>query len=125
LPRFCADEGLFHSAGAVMARVCAGRPRRLLVAVFVVAAAVTIDQAAANRSTLLAVIVVVAGGALVLVPSLVLLFRLFLLGRLDPADTPGATVPRIAQKARTGMLPAFACAIATFGLTATAPDEET
>ena len=41
LARLCADEGLFHAAGAVLARVCAGRPRRLLAAVFVVAAAVT------------------------------------------------------------------------------------
>jgi hypothetical protein len=31
LARFCADDGLFHSAGAVMARVSADRPRQLLV----------------------------------------------------------------------------------------------
>jgi cytochrome d ubiquinol oxidase subunit II len=48
----------------------------------------TIDQAAAGRSTLLAVIIAVAGGALVLVPSLVLLFRLVLRGRLDPVGRP-------------------------------------
>jgi cytochrome d ubiquinol oxidase subunit II len=114
----------------------------------------TVDQAAAGRSTLLAVIVAVTGGAVVLVPSLVVLFRLFLLGHLDPADTPGATVPRVARKARFRLLPAiagttlvigvgatvvadggwtlvlgvlclFAGAIATFVLSATPPDEET
>jgi cytochrome bd ubiquinol oxidase subunit II len=47
----------------------------------------------------------------VLVPSLILLFRLFLRGRLDPAVTPDATVlnpPHIAQKRRTHLLAAFA-----------------
>jgi cytochrome d ubiquinol oxidase subunit II len=73
----------------------------------------TIDQAAAGRSTLLAVIVAVAGGAIVLVPSLILLFHLFLRGRLDPAVTLDATVltpPHIAQnqKGKTRLLAALA-----------------
>jgi cytochrome d ubiquinol oxidase subunit II len=71
----------------------------------------TIDQAAAGRSTLLAVIIAVVGGAIVLVPSLVLLFRLFLRGHLDPAATPGATVlnpPHLAQKEKTRLLTALA-----------------
>lgn len=71
----------------------------------------TIDQAAAGRSTLLAVIIAVVGGAIVLVPSLVLLFRLFLRGHLDPAATPGATVlnpPHVAQKEKTRLLTALA-----------------
>jgi cytochrome bd ubiquinol oxidase subunit II len=71
----------------------------------------TIDQATAGRSTLLAVIIAVAGGAIVLVPSLILLFRLFLRGRLDPAATPDATVlnpPHIAQKRKTRLLAALA-----------------
>ncbi|MEV4510689.1 cytochrome d ubiquinol oxidase subunit II [Dactylosporangium sp. NPDC049525] len=50
----------------------------------------TVEQAAAGRTTLLAVIVAVAAGAVVLVPSLVLLFHLFLRGRLDPAAEPAA-----------------------------------
>jgi cytochrome d ubiquinol oxidase subunit II len=45
----------------------------------------TIDEAAAGRSTLWAVVIGVAAGAIVLVPSLVLLFHLFLRGRLLPA----------------------------------------
>jgi cytochrome d ubiquinol oxidase subunit II len=48
------------------------------------------DWAATSRSTLLAVIIAVAGGSIVLVPSLFLLFLLFLRGRLDPAATPDA-----------------------------------
>ncbi len=47
----------------------------------------TVTQAAAGRSTLLALVIAVACGSLVLVPALVLLFTLFLRGRLD---TPGA-----------------------------------
>jgi arsenical pump membrane protein len=41
LAQLCDDEGLFHAAGSVLARVGAGQPGRLLVAVFAVAAAVT------------------------------------------------------------------------------------
>jgi cytochrome bd ubiquinol oxidase subunit II len=51
----------------------------------------TVEQAAASRSILIAVIVAVAAGAVVLVPSLILLFHLFLSSRLSPATTPGAT----------------------------------
>ena len=43
----------------------------------------TVSQAAAGRATLIATIVSVAVGAVVLVPSLILLFSLFLRGRLD------------------------------------------
>jgi len=48
----------------------------------------TIDQAAAGRSTLAAVAVTAAAGAVVLVPSLALLFGLFLRGRLDASGGP-------------------------------------
>ena len=41
LARLCDDEGLFDACGAWMARAAAGRPRRLLAAVFVAASAVT------------------------------------------------------------------------------------
>lgn len=41
LAQLCDDEGLFHAAGTALARAGAGRPQRLLVAVFVVAAAIT------------------------------------------------------------------------------------
>jgi arsenical pump membrane protein len=41
LAQLCDDEGLFYACGAWMARVAAGRPRRLLLAVFVLASTVT------------------------------------------------------------------------------------
>ncbi|WP_030622556.1 SLC13 family permease [Streptomyces sclerotialus] len=41
LARLCADEGLFEACGAWMARAAAGRPRKLLAAVFVLASAIT------------------------------------------------------------------------------------
>jgi cytochrome d ubiquinol oxidase subunit II len=45
----------------------------------------TVSQAAAGRSTLIATIVAVAAGAVVLVPSLAVLYALVLRGRLDTA----------------------------------------
>ncbi|MGH3602949.1 MAG: cytochrome d ubiquinol oxidase subunit II, partial [Pseudonocardiaceae bacterium] len=117
----------------------------------------TIDQAAASRSTLLAVIIAVAAGAIVLLPSLILLFRLFLHGRLDPAATPEPTAltpPHLPRKGQTHLLAAFAaatfligvgvtvfadggwarvlgviclfaCAISTFDLVTTEPNQQT
>ncbi|MGW0928435.1 SLC13 family permease [Streptomyces sp. NPDC002644] len=41
LAQLCDDEGLFHTCGAWMARRAAGRPRRLLVLVFVTASLIT------------------------------------------------------------------------------------
>ncbi|HTA36703.1 MAG TPA: cytochrome d ubiquinol oxidase subunit II [Solirubrobacteraceae bacterium] len=46
----------------------------------------TVQQAAAPRDTLVLIVVAVLGGALILFPSLALLFRLVLQGRLDHAD---------------------------------------
>jgi cytochrome bd ubiquinol oxidase subunit II len=69
----------------------------------------TIEEAAAGRSTLIAIIVSLALGALVLVPSLALLFGLVLRGRFDapPVDAPPAP-PRAESPAR--LLPvAVAC----------------
>jgi cytochrome d ubiquinol oxidase subunit II len=52
----------------------------------------TIAQAAAPRDTLVLVIVSVLAGAVILFPSLGLLFRLTLQGRLDPHATAAAEV---------------------------------
>jgi cytochrome bd ubiquinol oxidase subunit II len=49
----------------------------------------TVQQAAAGRETLIATIVAVAVGAVVLVPSLGLLYSLVLRGRLDVSETHG------------------------------------
>jgi cytochrome d ubiquinol oxidase subunit II len=48
----------------------------------------TIEQAAAGRSSLVAIVVAVAAGSVVLIPALILLFGLFLRGRLGPSDEP-------------------------------------
>ena len=69
------------SASIAVAAIVAGwalaqRPRFL--------PGLTVEQAAASRSALIATLVGVGIGAIVLVPSLVLLFRLFLRGRFDP-----------------------------------------
>jgi cytochrome bd ubiquinol oxidase subunit II len=56
----------------------------------------TVVQAAANRSTLVALIVAVVCGAVVLVPSLGLLFTLYLRGRLDTAEDEVASWPAAA-----------------------------
>jgi cytochrome d ubiquinol oxidase subunit II len=62
----------------------------------------TVTQAAAGRSTLVALVIAVACGAVVLVPSLVLLFTLFLRGQLDTPEShavgeaPAAAQPETA-----------------------------
>jgi cytochrome bd ubiquinol oxidase subunit II len=54
----------------------------------------TVTPAAAGHSTLVALVVAVACGAVVLVPSLILLFTLFLRGRLDtPESHPAGEAP--------------------------------
>jgi cytochrome d ubiquinol oxidase subunit II len=78
----------------------------------------TVTQAAAGRSALIALIVAVAVGSVILVPSLILLFTLFLRGQLDEPDsshptTPDATAtptpvttsaPRVSLRLPTGAL---------------------
>ena len=71
----------------------------------------TIEQAAAGRSTLAAVMISVAVGAIVLVPSLVLLFALFLRGYLDTetrADSSVLEVPGTGVEDRPRFLGPFA-----------------
>lgn len=81
----------------------------------------TITQAAASRDTLIAVIVAVLAGAMILFPSLGLLFRLVLRGRFDP-EQPARPATQAALATRrathTGALGrlAGACLIAGFGL---------
>jgi cytochrome d ubiquinol oxidase subunit II len=53
----------------------------------------TVTQAAAGRTTLTALVIAVACGAVVLIPSLALLYTLFLRGRLDAPETAHAPLP--------------------------------
>jgi cytochrome bd ubiquinol oxidase subunit II len=55
----------------------------------------TVTQAAASRSTLLALIVAVGCGAVVLVPSLGLLYGLYLRGLLNTPEGPGSGVTEL------------------------------
>jgi cytochrome d ubiquinol oxidase subunit II len=80
------------AVAAVVVGWAAGQAPRLLPGL-------TVVQAAAGRSTLIALIVAVVGGAVVLVPSLGLLFTLYLRGRLDTAE-------KSAPQARTRVRPA-------------------
>jgi cytochrome bd-type quinol oxidase subunit 2 len=79
------------SAALAVAAIMAGwaiaqRPRFL--------PGLTIAEAAAGRATLIALMVAVAVGAIVLVPSLLLLFSLLLRGRLDaPEKSVTASAP--------------------------------
>jgi cytochrome d ubiquinol oxidase subunit II len=81
----------------------------------------TIGEAAAGRATLIAVVIAAVGGAIILVPSLLLLFRLFLRGHLD-AHADGASIPDepgIESRDRGRLLGAFAvaCLVVGAGLT--------
>jgi cytochrome d ubiquinol oxidase subunit II len=81
----------------------------------------TIEAAAAPRTTLIAVIVAVLGGAVILFPSLALLFRLVLSGRLaekGEALELGARPPQLVRESRHGFLAraSLACLIAGIGL---------
>ena len=85
----------------------------------------TVSQAAAGRSTLIAVVIGVAVGAVVLVPSLALLFGLFLRGRLDTGpepNVPAVDVRGAASRTRPRRLGAFAvvCLLVGVGVTLTA-----
>ena len=71
------------AVAAVVVGWAAGQAPRLLPGL-------TVVQAAAGGSTLVALIIAVVGGAAVLVPSLGLLFTLYLRGRLDTPEDGGA-----------------------------------
>lgn len=78
----------------------------------------TVSEAAAGDDTMIAVIVSVAAGALVLGPSLALLFTLTLRGQLGDGGAPAASVPVQALAAvRTGLLAriSIACLLVTLG----------
>ena len=74
----------------------------------------TVDQAAAPRDTLIAVIVAVAGGGIVVIPSLLVLLRLSVAGRLGDYSADGGSVdPRNGPVRTPGLHPARAGRLAT------------
>jgi cytochrome d ubiquinol oxidase subunit II len=81
----------------------------------------TVRQAASPRETLIAVTIAVVGGAVILFPSLGLLFSLVLRGRFDrerPAQPSGEeSLADVLRMSRSGLLlrAAVACLIAGFG----------
>ena len=60
----------------------------------------TVTQAAAGRSTLVALVIAVACGAVVLVPSLALLYTLFLRGHLDTPESHAPGEARVTPASR-------------------------
>jgi cytochrome d ubiquinol oxidase subunit II len=86
----------------------------------VVLPGLTVSQAAAPRETLVAVIIAVVAGAVVLFPSLGLLFSLVLRGRFDqgqPAERPAVRGGDVMRASRPGLLgrSAVACLLAGVG----------
>jgi cytochrome d ubiquinol oxidase subunit II len=86
----------------------------------VVLPGLTVSQAAAPRETLVAAIIAVVAGAVVLFPSLGLLFSLVLRGRFDqgqPAERPAVRGGDVMRASRPGLLgrSAVACLLAGVG----------
>jgi cytochrome d ubiquinol oxidase subunit II len=88
----------------------------------------TVEQAAASDATLVALLVSMAAGAVILIPSLALLFRLVLLGRFDArpeepgslvhaGDAPVAAGPPSRPPGRAAGVAAAACAAVGVPLT--------
>lgn len=121
----CATLGLVYVRAYEPARYGAAVAVAAIVAGFALArwptilSGLTVDQAAAGHDTLVWVIVCVLAGGAILLPSLALLFRLTLTGRLHPVET-GTTLPGDAGRpsGNTALLTrsAIACLIAGAGL---------
>jgi cytochrome bd ubiquinol oxidase subunit II len=94
-----------YTAAAAVAAVVAGWP--LAQRPFFLPG-LTIDEAAAGHSTLVATLAVLAIGAVVLIPSLALLFGLVLRGRFDTETRPAEAMPRKGAS-RRGLLLPIAC----------------
>jgi cytochrome d ubiquinol oxidase subunit II len=110
------------AVAAVVVGWAAGQAPRLLPGM-------TVPAAAAGRSTLVALVIAVACGAVLLVPSLALLYTLFLRGRLDTPESVDVVVTSStaegasfaegaspARRARAWATAALAGLVAGFGL---------
>ncbi|HZV75617.1 MAG TPA: cytochrome d ubiquinol oxidase subunit II [Conexibacter sp.] len=113
-------EAARYSAAVAVAAIVAGWA---LAQKPVLLPGLTVSQAAADHDVLVAVLVSVAAGALVLVPSLALLFTLTLRGRLGyeqdagAAPTPTVGPVQVLSASRTGLLArvSIACLLLTLG----------
>jgi cytochrome d ubiquinol oxidase subunit II len=81
----------------------------------------TVEQAAAGRPVLIAIIVALGLGAVILLPSLGLLYSLLLRGRLDEGPAPARAHRAPAASPRTGTLLPAAGACLVIGVVATVP----
>jgi cytochrome d ubiquinol oxidase subunit II len=72
----------------------------------------TVEEAAAESSTLVALLVGLGVGALILIPSLVVLFRLVLAGRFDPDARVSATASERPRPAAISSSPPLAMPVA-------------
>lgn len=107
IARFC---GSLAVAAVVVGWALAQQP--------VILPGLTVEQAAAPHETLVAVIVAVVAGAVILFPSLGLLFSLVLRGRFDTAQPPELPGPiEVLRASRTGLTlrAALACFVAGLG----------
>ncbi len=87
----------------------------------------TVEEAAASEATLVALLVSIAIGSAILIPSLVLLFRLVLTGRFDERpeepgslerdEAPVVTGPPMPVRGRTAGIAAAVCAVLGVPLT--------
>jgi cytochrome bd ubiquinol oxidase subunit II len=84
------------AVAAVIAGWAAAQEPRLLPGL-------TVSQAAAGRATLIATIIAVAAGAVVLVPSLTLLYTLVLRGRLEGGERTTVAGTTVAGREGTGV----------------------
>ncbi|HUA74101.1 MAG TPA: cytochrome d ubiquinol oxidase subunit II [Solirubrobacteraceae bacterium] len=104
-----------YSAGLAVAAVIAGWA---LAQKPVLLKGLTVQQAAAPHDTLVLVVVAVLAGGLLLFPSLALLFRLVLGGRLDHGPSPAAAVTsptQLLSASGTGLLARVAGALLLTG----------
>jgi cytochrome d ubiquinol oxidase subunit II len=81
----------------------------------------TIQQAAAGRPVIIAIIVSLGLGALILLPSLGLLYGLLLRGRLDQQAAPHGVLRPLPRPARTSTLLPAAVVCLVIGVLATVP----
>jgi cytochrome d ubiquinol oxidase subunit II len=83
---------------------------------YVLPPSLTLRAAAAGTATQIALVVSVALGAIILFPSLAVLFRLALTGRFDPGPTPESTVDFDRHRRRSGPTARVALTLLLFGV---------